>query len=313
MPCLGCSGLSSFEVVVISLLFVCVVAHLGYTARSLSARGPRCWKSSCRRLLSMVANGRNFELERTVAEKVDVGRLLFARGTVTVLSVVLSLGAIAIFFSVFRGGQRAMQKQQDIVFTIASGTVCLVRIRPNLLNLRTLPLWYGLCMLLSAFLLSPTTNGDREAILAFHAHGQVLVLVFSIGHFCFKGTLFWNFVYDMVQGICYARAAGGEKLLIASSAEFWQQTIFIFVEKMAAAWVLEKLVVACVRREVEESARERSTRVAFNSLLGIVCDAVVELDCGHRIVRHVPALAHTLLHGTGRSLEGCLLQDPAGC
>lgn len=60
---------------------------------------------------------------------------------------------------------------------------------------------------------------------------------------------------------------------------------------------------ACLVRQ------ERSLRVAFVSLLNIVCDAVVELDGSHRIVQHEPRLAHVLLHGHGKSLQGAKLQE----
>uniref|UniRef100_A0A7S4VMA6 Uncharacterized protein n=1 Tax=Alexandrium monilatum TaxID=311494 RepID=A0A7S4VMA6_9DINO len=48
---------------------------------------------------------------------------------------------------------------------------------------------------------------------------------------------------------------------------------------------------------------------AVKTLLGTICDVVVELDSRRRLMQHCPRLANILLHGTGRSLQGASIED----
>lgn len=143
-----------------------------------------------------------------------------------------------------------MASRQDIVFAIAYATFTLCRLFPWIVNMRTHLIWYGFGMLLLTLFSSPVIHGDRELILLHSTHVQVLSLVMSLGYFDFKAAFFWNAVQDLAQAASFSFANVGTIQQVTVD-EFWTQRFYTFSEKALALYVVERLLVSCMLREVE--------------------------------------------------------------
>lgn len=241
-------------------------------------------------------------IDQLTASRIRRARLTCVDGSFKVFAVSMLPTACIVGSGVYFGRQGVMTPQQDLAFLVAYATVVLRMIFPGIVNKRTLPFWYGYCMLLLAALHAPVMQANRESILVHSSFAQVQSFLFSVGCFQFRTSLFWNSTHDVAQVIAY-RFADEASLEHASLAEFMEQSLYCFVVKMFLLYLIEKLLVLSIQGEVE-ATKERGLRYACNSLLSIICDSVVELDRDHRIVDHVPTLAHTLLHAGGKTFKG---------
>jgi len=98
---------------------------------------------------------------------------------------------------------------------------------------------------------------------------------------------------------------------VAPQDIFISEAVSVFI-RLTLFGVLASLQVALVRQEI----RSKLGHGAVSSLLGMVCDAAVDVDETLKLKHHEESLCCLLMHGPGKNLEGShlgtYLQDEAG-
>jgi len=247
-------------------------------------------------------------INKFVTSRLGESRLRFIRSSVSLLSLVLFLPALHNAYRVFSGNRGNVSEQQYIVFTLGYASLTVCNACPRILTLRTHLVIFSYFMFVLIAYNCPIKGGDRLSLISSIGHAQVVSLVGSLGYFDFRAVLLLHAFQDTAYVITYALVDAGTGFPQVSVADFCLQRVYTFCEKAVALYIVERLVLSCILREAE-ATQEKSLRLAFRSLLSIMCDAVVELGSDQRIVQHEPRLSYMLLHGTGKSLEGATLQE----
>lgn len=185
--------------------------------------------------------------------------------------------------------------------------VTILHAFPQLLTTKTLGFWYccGMATLVLFSLSGAAGEGvNYDRYIVAGSYHNLACIAWGAMNLRFSTCLIWN----IAQAVATIYSVTALIEFPISDASLSPRLIFMnqlscLCMKMAILYALESALVSVIRKD-REAFHERNHHSALTSLLGIMCDAVVELDAELLIVDHVPALAHMLLYGSGKCLRG---------
>ncbi|CAE8676717.1 unnamed protein product [Polarella glacialis] len=120
--------------------------------------------------------------------------------------------------------------------------------------------------------------------------------------------LFWNVLYCLASCGTYWLNSDRHHLAVTKPNEFAVVEIMMLVSLVSTASTLRRSQRAEVLAELNASSSHDECQ-ASESLLGLVCDVVVELDQDLVVVEHTPGFAALLMLGSSKSTKGLKLQS----
>ncbi|CAK0810509.1 unnamed protein product [Prorocentrum cordatum] len=114
----------------------------------------------------------------------------------------------------------------------------------------------------------------------------------------------WNVVYWLALGSHFLKERTADDMCDIAS---WRIILQVEAPLAAALLLISRSVRGVMEGEAQqqvEACSSRSGLGAAKSLLGTLCDAVVELDGSLKLQGHSPSLSTLLLHGSGHGLGG---------
>ncbi|CAK0831756.1 unnamed protein product, partial [Prorocentrum cordatum] len=205
------------------------------------------------------------------------------------------------------GAPRSATPMGDVVFFVFYATMLLLVFRQDLIQPGWLDLWGSFIMLLAVLTASPWATPTARLLGVSTAIGALrlsIALCISLPAFVGWSVVYWASLAlhaweDVFLGSdCLAQTQGVQVLLVAEVSA----SVALVLISRAVREVME----GEARQQVEAQA-SRSGLDASESLLGTICDAVVELDVDLRLRSHSPSLATMLLHSPGHCLDSSKL------
>lgn len=153
---------------------------------------------------------------------------------------------------------------------------------PSLIGPRSMCWWYQAFMLMFCVMMSPFGTEMARGMLFYRS--TVWAASVCIGFVCikFRVLLVWNMLLALTFVWLYASDANGVGDITVR--DIFSSELVALCLKLAFFWVLESLLIANVRDDVK-LRRDLCQRCAVASLLGMVCDAVIETDADLRASR----------------------------
>jgi len=251
------------------------------------------------------ATGGDPELEEQFRETLSEKRVQLARGLMPCFC------ALATYRAVEKAMHALLHEGHlmDASFLLVYSGCALCTLCPRLVCGRTLVAWHCYFMATWHVDASPLLLELDSKFVLFQT--TTLAATIGIGFLClqFPVMLATN-VVGMIVSLASIQAKWHPAVGL-SFKDFASLEFTCFLLKIAIFRFTTIVVERSVRREVETriGACHRS---AVTSLLGMMCDAVVDLDQQLALKQHVGKLASMLMHGTGKSLQGCALSDFMG-
>lgn len=249
------------------------------------------------------------EVEEQVWKTMCSRQAQLARVVVPVVCIVGSRRAFGAASNLWTGQPSGRSAAQDAAFVALFTTTALCTLMPRMLRVDRLLLWHTFFMIAVHIITSPFTLIAPAHVSLFQTKAFGATLAVSLVCMRFPVLLVTQSLHSIgvVAGLIMAvpRDAGldiDEMIAVELSTCFFKLAIFRFVAK---------LVDQTVRGEVAASVGA-CQRSAVSSLLGMMCDAVVELDQDLAMKEHVGKMAGMLMHGSGTTLKGRQLADFLG-
>jgi len=237
-------------------------------------------------------------LAELTRKEVDTKRVLYARRCIICLVTGMSVISVAALRNLAIGLPRQMSWSHDLVFMCCYLIASALLTCPALTAARTLNVWH--CAFMLFLVLDSLFAVGRSAENVEMAHTTILMgsIFFGIMNLSIRISFFTNLTC-LVVTIYNTSSFVDDGLL-----NFYiVRDCSLFAAKVGLLVCWELALVQGTRLQIEAKS-ERGQRSAVISLLGKVCDSVVELDEKLSFVAHVPTLASALFHGSGKSLQG---------
>eukprot|EP00443_Scrippsiella_acuminata_P056178 CAMPEP_0115449086 /NCGR_PEP_ID=MMETSP0271-20121206/40828_1 /TAXON_ID=71861 /ORGANISM="Scrippsiella trochoidea, Strain CCMP3099" /LENGTH=501 /DNA_ID=CAMNT_0002875233 /DNA_START=137 /DNA_END=1639 /DNA_ORIENTATION=- len=246
------------------------------------------------------------DLSREVACKILECRLATARGVwqlcVALLAPVVAAQVVQdLYPECWFGGAQANELQY-VTLIVGYSILSTYRIWPQILSVKTLNVWTAFWMLLCTLHDSPVVVHSKESILLGSIYSMIMTTLISVGNLNLTVAVFWNALHAVANILSYARAEG--TMEVATTPIFVSTVVFCLIAKLFIIYILGRSIDGGRGPEGDRGHAGEEPAGGTELLLDIVCDAVLELDSRLCFVDHVPALAHMLIHGSGRSLQG---------
>jgi len=234
-------------------------------------------------------------------------RVSDARSMTRSVSWVMAVASASILCRSAMQLERTHSTWADILWAVSYTIVVIVRAVPQLLNERTLDALYsGMMAVLAVYGLVGANT--RSGLLVQNSYSMLLCFAASTFSSQFSLVVVWNALYSAAIMYRYASLEACVSCGEMVTPVFSQMQVLCFILIVALIVQFEATEVSAAQCKIE--ARVKTTEhSAVNSLLNIMCDAVIELDRNLIMTKHVPALSNMLLHGTGMSLQGSQLQQ----
>ncbi|CAE8592945.1 unnamed protein product, partial [Polarella glacialis] len=205
------------------------------------------------------------------------------------------------------GRTRWMSVSQDVmaIFFFALGIVCYMC--PVIVDARRVTLVYSLVMM--GLCLSICLGNDHYAL---HMWTTAILFCFrvltSMLYFKANILLFWNVLYCFASCGTYWQNYETQKSAFARPSDIAVLEVMLLGALVCTASTLRHSQRAEILAELSASSSHDECQ-ASKSLLGLVCDVVVELDKDLVIVEHTPGFAAMLMLSSSKSTIGLRLQS----
>uniref|UniRef100_A0A7S4SRH5 Uncharacterized protein n=1 Tax=Alexandrium monilatum TaxID=311494 RepID=A0A7S4SRH5_9DINO len=236
-------------------------------------------------------------VSQRIAEKCLEWRLERARQLVMLVNCFLvALTALRLLRIALRRDVQQMSAVQTAADSVASAGFALLGLFPGVLTVRTIDAAHSCCMLaIVVFIFGMVPEDGSESVFIARINTAVMLV-------CILNINPWiNSVWIALVAACLTFKA------VMAGQYFSYVWVTAALQIMLVSW-LDHVLTAAVRLRILglDSGKELA---AVKTLLGTICDVVVELDSRRRLMQHCPRLANILLHGTGRSLQGAGIED----
>mmetsp|Transcript_116605 Transcript_116605/g.336819 ORF Transcript_116605/g.336819 Transcript_116605/m.336819 type:complete len:583 (-) Transcript_116605:127-1875(-) len=246
------------------------------------------------------------EVQEQVRESISSMQVQLARDLVPWACLLLTHRGAAVVCATLRGEPTGKTVAQDAGFllTFLGTTVCTIW--PRLMTARTMVLWHIYFMVFLYCISSPLTVEPGLWISVYQTKALGSTLAASFLCLKFPVLLVSNSLYCCASVLALGTSMPAVPGLPINEM-MWQEVSFCVV-KLAIFRLTTRLMNQSVHGEVlaRAGACERS---AVSSLLGMMCDAVLDLDQSLAMQAHVTKLAGMLMHGPGMALKGRPLVD----
>jgi len=214
---------------------------------------------------------------------------------------------------IFSGEDISLDQKNIISITVVFVTSAVGAIRPGLINARTVVWWHLMYMAFLCFGLVQTrftadpTRSLFRALLAVESIAVGVMChrlrVLAVSYACLSCCAVWSHLSSPLPGG-----------VAQSDVVFAEVTMYLL--KMLLFVHLDAMQTFAAQQEVEAKLG-RCHRSAVSSLLGMVCDAVMDMDSEMRLKQHEESLSNLLMQGSGKSLRGasimsCVVSDGGG-
>jgi len=202
--------------------------------------------------------------------------------------------------------QRVGRAVTHMVMSLVSVGCCCV---PAALNSRTLVCWN---IVLMACICVSATPWSTEVVQGL-AYGRANLHMLAVGlsflcprlivlvatNACLAACVVWLYAsndesLEGLEGLDVSTLIRGEAWILAvKTMVHWR--VYVTLQEVAEQEIRSKM--------------GQCERSAVSSLLGMMCDAVVDLDANLRMLAHEASLSTLLMHGNGRSSKGVAIRE----
>jgi len=223
-----------------------------------------------------------------------------------VIRSIWRVGLCVIVVNLLRRTPRWLSPTQDAICCMWYITAVLGIAYPQLINPRTLKLWYSWFMCLFCVWVLPMSalpgTVPTTMLLFLVPRLMFATLNANLPHF-----VLWNVGLSILACYTHSLHEGTDQLVLSGNGfvmfEAWNCALIVYISSfMVSTKVME------VRKTVESRAESKELS-AMSTWLDTFCEVVVELDEAFCLMEDAPKLAGMLLHGSTRSLQGIPFQQ----
>lgn len=305
------AGCVAVAVVLTLLLLLLLQALLGICSgmrRLLGQPGAvvACWRRVAFDARSR-ADGVDPEVEQQVREHLSDRCLHLSHRLTPVLAVIMAPQAVMVAFQLLGGlspGRSTAQQVACIALFVGPAVSTLF---PRSAGARGTAALHLLLMVAGHIDTSPffAESQANWALMAARSCGETIAFSFlCLGSPVLAAVT--NILDSLLWILSIVRFVSADDGYLARELIAFNLLALCF--KGSVLWFVATLLRQGVWREVESRA-DACQRSAASLLLGMMCDAVVDLDQRFEMKEHVSQLATILMHGSGKSLQGCALSE----
>jgi len=249
------------------------------------------------------------ELEICIARRIAQKKLQWTRWMVSIILPLLS--AVMLMCVLFHrpAGQRVLAAGRMYALTAIHFLMLLTKVFPDWLSSRNVNLWHSMvmcCLVLGASPLSVEKRSDNISLYA------LLLLSCSFANLKLSLCVFWSLIHTLVKSYTFVYYVYDPQ----SSCEHMQLKPLDYFREQAVVCGITVALTGCFMRLLESDVRhhveadtERTQSSALSSLLGVMCEVVVELDADLAFADEVPGFESLLLYrDRGKSPRGVKLE-----
>jgi len=262
--------------------------------------------------LPLVDGGDNQPMDEKQAQsrliREQAKRALVERCVSCARVVNLCIGILIMLYRspMYSGGTDSLLAGGVIASSLMSIVAMICFCIPATLNSRTLVYWNVVLMASICLQATPWSTSAVQGLIL--SRPSLHVIAIGLSFLCPKLNVL--VVTNACLGVCilWLYQSGDAPLEGVSMSKIAQGEAGILVVKTMVHW----RVYLTLQEVAEQDIRSRMgqcQRSAVSLLLGMMCDAVVDLDANLRMMDHEASLANLLMHGPGRSSKGMGIRE----